>query len=265
MGLYVALWRIAFQDAVQYRAEAVIWFLYDVLGPITMAFVWLAAYEGHDQIAGYDLGSMLLYTLAVMVLRNAITAHCEWDVDRQIRQGELSMLLVRPMNPWATWLLPDFAWRGFRLVLVAPVLLSCLLWLAPHLDAPSVAWTWLPPVALSIVLGYLASFFLKLCLGFCGFWLTDIFGLVTLHEVLTLVFGGFLLPLDLLPGWLRPAADVLPFQYLFYVPVQAAIGRLVGPALLQALLAQLAWTFGLGMLACAIWRCGLRRYEAVGG
>ena len=263
--LYVALWRAAFQDAVQYRSEAAIWFLYDVLGPIMMAFLWLAAYEGQSHVAGYDLGSMLLYTIGAMVLRNAITSHCEWDIDRQIRQGELSMLLVRPMNPWVTWLVPDFAWRMFRLVLVAPVLLGCLFWLAPHLEVPTVTWDRLPLVGLSLALGYLACFFLKLCLGFSGFWLTDVFGLVTLYEVMAFTFGGLLLPVDLLPAWLRPAATILPFQYLFYVPLQASIGRLVGPELLQALLGQLGWTAMLGLLAYAIWRRGLVRYEAVGG
>ena len=265
MTLYLALWRAAFQDAVQYRAEAVIWFLYDILGPIMMAFVWLAAYEGQSQVAGYGLGSMLLYTLGAMVLRNAITSHCEWDVDRQIRQGELSMLLVRPMNPWATWVVPDFAWRMFRLVLVAPVLLVCLLWLGPYLEAPRVALGWLPLVALSLALGYVTCFFLKLCIGFSGFWLTDVFSLVTLYELMSFIFGGVLLPLDLLPAWLRPVADVLPFQYVFYVPLQAAIGRLAGPELAQALLAQVGWAGALGLLAYGIWRRGLRRYEAVGG
>ena len=250
------------QDAVQYRAEAVIWFLYDVLGPIMMAFVWLAAYEGQSQVAGYDLGSMLLYTLGAMVLRNAITSHCEWDIDRQIRQGELSMLLVRPMNPWLTWLVPDVAWRTFRLVLVAPVLLVCLLWLAPYLEAPSIAWSWLPLVALSLALGYLACFFLKLCLGFSGFWLTDVFGLVTLYEVMAFSFGGLLLPLDLLPSWLRPVATALPFQYLFYIPLQAAIGRLAGPEVLQALVRQAGWTATLGLLAYPSWRRGLPGYDA---
>lgn len=265
LRLYVALWRVAFQEALQYRAESAIWFLYDVLGPIMMAFVWLAAYQGQSQVAGYDLGAMLLYTLGAMVLRNAITSHCEWDIDRQIRQGELSTVLVRPMNPWGMWLVPDFAWRILRLMLVAPVLLVCLLWLAPYLDAPRLGWSELPSVAFSIALGYLACFFLKLCLGFTGFWLTDISGMVTLYEVLTYVFGGFLVPIDLLPGWLRPVADVLPFQYLFSVPLQAAIGRLGGPDLTRALSVQVGWTAALGLVAYLLWRHGLRRYEAVGG
>ena len=263
--LYLALWRVAFQDAVQYRAEAAIWFLYDVLGPIMMAFVWLAAYQGQGEVAGYDLGAMLLYTMGAMVLRNAITAHCEWDIDRQVRQGELSALLVRPMNPWLMWLLPDFAWRTFRLTLVAPVLGVCLLWLAPYLDTPRTAWGELPLVALSLALGYLCSFFLKLSIGFSGFWLTDIFSMVTLYEVLAFTFGGFLVPLDLLPAWLRLVADVLPFQYLFYLPLQAAIGRLGGPELLRAVAMQAVWATTLGLLAYATWRRGLRRYEAVGG
>jgi ABC-2 type transport system permease protein len=263
--LYLALWRMTMQEALQYRAESVIWFLFDVVPPIMMAFLWLAAYRDQATVAGYDLGAMLLYTLGVMVLRNVLDTHIEWDVNTQIREGTLSMHLVRPFNVWALWLLTGTAWRALRLILVAPVLAGCLVWLAPYLRAPQVGWERAALLALALVLAYTVAFFLKLCIGFSAFWLTEIFGIMALVEVASAVFGGMLLPLDLLPPAARLVAAALPFQYIYYVPLAVMLGRLDGTELATALAGQAAWAGTLGLLAGGLWRRGLRRYEAFGG
>ena len=256
---------MSLQDALQYRAEAVIWFLFDVLPPIMMAFLWLAAYEGQASVAGYGLGEMLLYTLGVMVLRNVITTHAEWAIDFDIRQGVLSNNLVRPFNTWTLWFLLDTAWRGVRGLLVGPVVLGCLVWLLPYLEAPTVDWRRLPLLVVSLALAYLVCFFSKCCVGFMSFWLTDIFGVSGLWEIAAYIFGGMLVPLDLLPTPLRAVAAILPFQYIYYVPLSLMLGRLEGTELILALAVQLGWVAALALLAWAIWRRGLRRYEAFGG
>jgi ABC-2 type transport system permease protein len=74
-----------------------------------------------------------------------------------------------------------------------------------------------------------------------------------------------LLPLELLPDSLRVVAWALPFQYIYYVPMSVLLGRLDGNELWSALAVQAAWAAALALLARAVWRRGLRRYEAVGG
>jgi ABC-2 type transport system permease protein len=253
------------QEALQYRVESSIWFLYDILSPIMMAFLWLTAYQGQATVAGYDLSSMLLYTLGVMVLRTVITAHVEWGIDYEIRQGILSTYLVRPLNYWVLCFVGETAWKTVRAMLLTPVMVACLIWLAPHLEAPGLDWQRAPLLALSVLLAFVLCFFVKLCVGFIGFWLTDIQALATLYEVAVSVFGGILLPLDLLPEPLRVVAAALPLQYIYYVPLSLLLGRLEGPAIWTALAAQLGWIGVMALLAWALWRRGLLRYEAVGG
>jgi ABC-2 type transport system permease protein len=263
--LYVALWRITLQEALQYRVEAAIWFLFDILPPIMMAFLWLAAYESQASVAGYDLSSMLLYTLGVMILRTVITAHTEWGIDHEIRQGILSTYLVRPFSYWAFCFVAETAWKAVRAMLITPVLIACLIWLGPHLRMPALGWSQVPPLLLSLVLAYVLCFFVKLCLGFLCFWATDIGGIATLYEVVVYVFGGVLLPLDLLPEPLQAVAAALPLRYIYYVPLSLLLGRLDGPGAWAALATQLGWIGVMALVAGVLWRHGLRRYEAVGG
>jgi len=199
MRLYGALLRLTLQEAMQYRVESAIWFLWDVLPPIAMAFLWLTAYQEQSTVAGYDLPEMLLYTIGVMVLRTLITSHIEWGMDYEIRQGILSTTLVKPMNVWTLWFIGEFAWKIMRAIWLTPVLIGCLVWLGPTIGMAKFALERLPLLLVSVVLGYIVCFFMKLCLGFIGFWTNDITGTTTLYDVAASILGGIILPLALLP------------------------------------------------------------------
>ena len=265
MTLYLTLFRLSLQEAIQYRVESAIYFLYDVLPPIMMAFVWLTAYEGQTEVAGFSLSQMLMYTVGVMILRTMLTAHIEWAIDHEVRQGVLSSLLVKPFSIWGQWFVGELAWKIIRGVLIAPVLVGCLIWLGPELALPSLDAGRALLLAASLVLGYLVCFTLKLCLGMLTFWMTDINGIVTLYDVIAAVFGGILVPLALLPGPLHSVALALPLRAIYDVPLTIALGRLDGPALWWGLLSQVGWLVVLTLLGRLLWRRGLRRYEAVGG
>ncbi|MGE3913901.1 MAG: hypothetical protein AB7K36_31445, partial [Chloroflexota bacterium] len=84
MRLYGALLRISVQDSIQNRVESSIWFLYEILPPLMMAALWLAAYEDQADVAGYSLPEMLAYTVGVMVLRSVVTVYTEYNMDDQI-------------------------------------------------------------------------------------------------------------------------------------------------------------------------------------
>lgn len=264
MKKYRLLLSIAFQDAVQYRLEGAIWFLFDALPPLMMVFVWLAAYRETEAVGGYDLGQMLGYYFGLALLRNAITSHPEWDIAESIRDGKLSMLLLRPLSPWGFWLVADGAWRLFRIVLTGPLVLCGFLLLQGQLAPPRLDPQRLAALALALPLAYALCFFLKISLGFSGFWLLDINGVVGFSEVAIYLFGGTIVPLELLPGPIQALADLLPLKYLYFYPLSLALGRLEGPAVWSGLALQAAWTGLFYLLARTLWLRGLRRYEAVG-
>jgi ABC-2 type transport system permease protein len=265
MRLYYALGRLALQEALQYRVEAAIWFLYDVGPPIMMACVWLVAYEGQALVAGYTLGEMLVYTVGVMVLRTLLTSHIEWGMDWEIRQGLLSTYLVRPFSVWGFWFMGEGAWKIVRGMLIVPVLLLCAIWLGPLLGTVQLSLEQLPLFALSLVLAYVVCFLMKLCIGFIGFWTNDISGPSTFYEVTAGILGGVLVPLALLPEPLQAAAPFLPIQAVYSVPMVLLLGKTDGGSPWNGLLLQVAWIGVLWLLGLVLWRAGLRRYESVGG
>ena len=265
MRIYLTLMRLSIADAIQYRVESAIYCLYELLPPIMMAFLWLAVYQDQPTVAGFTLGEMLVYTVGVMVLRAVVTVHVEWALDYEIRQGLLSTHLIRPFNVWAFLFVDSVAWRAVRMTLVAPVFLGCLLWLGPAMESVSVSPERLLLLLLSAILAYVVCFFLKLCVGFIGFWTNDIVGITTVYEVIAGVLGGVLIPLALLPDWLQSVARLLPIQAIYSVPLSILLGRSEGADPWLGIGLQLVWIAVLWVLALVLWRAGLRQYESVGG
>lgn len=264
MRKYGLLLSLGFQDALQYRAEGIIWFLFDVVPPLMMIFVWLAAFRDTDEVAGYSLGAMLSYYLGLALLRNILTTNPEWEIAESVRNGKLSMLLLKPIHPWGYWLAGDSAWRVLRLVMVVPVLFATLLLLGGRPQPPSLSPGSAMALALCLPLAYLLCYVLKICLGFAGFWLLDIGGLAGAYHVVVLVLGGTLVPLELMPPALRLAAELLPFKYVYAFPLAVSLGRVGGAELWSGLAIQAAWTAVLFVVARTLWSSGLRRYESAG-
>jgi ABC-2 type transport system permease protein len=265
MSLYLTLFRIGLQDAIQYRIEGIIWFLFDVLPPIMMLFFWNVAYQDTELVAGYRLPEMLAYTLGVLVLRNLVTVHVEWEIDYEVRQGTLSNYLVRPIHPWTVWFFNQLGWRLWRTALVSPILIAAVVILAPLLELPALDSTQLAGFLASLLLAYAVCFLFKLVLGFTAFWLTNIQAVISLSDVAVYLFGGILIPMQLLPGALQHVALWLPLQSIFAFPLSVMLVRAQGVDMYMGLAGQVVWCAILGFLARVMWNAGLRRYEAVGG
>jgi ABC-2 type transport system permease protein len=263
--LYLTMVRLSIADALQYRVESFIYVLYELLPPIMMMFVWLTVYQSNETVAGYSLAEMLGYTVGVMVLRGSVTVHVEWALDHEIRNGQLSAALIRPFSYWAFLFADSVAWRLVRQIFVLPTLVGAIYLLGPALDSASLPLERLPLVLLSAGLGYVVCFFLKLCIGFVGFWTNDIMGITTLYEVVANVLGGILIPIVLLPDWLQIVARVLPIQAIYVIPLSILLGRDGGADPLWGIGVQLGWIAALYVLASVLWRAGLRQYESVGG
>ncbi|MFN8523978.1 MAG: ABC-2 family transporter protein [Chloroflexota bacterium] len=266
MSLPLAFLRIGIQDALQYRAESFIWILCDIGPPIMMLFVWTAAYGGQTDVAGFDLPTMLTYTIGVLLLRNAVTSHVEWDVDEAIRMGTLSGHLAKPYHVWLRWLCTTLASRVFRTAVTAPVALLAWLFTTPSTVTLGLASAErVLATSISVALAITLSFLVKLIIGLCAFWISDIHGLHLVEEILSYSFGGMLVPIELLPTILTPVANVLPFRALYHVPMSIALGRTEGAEAWLAVGFQLVWLGVLLLVARFLWRRGLLTYEAVGG
>ncbi|MGL5864184.1 MAG: ABC transporter permease, partial [Phycicoccus sp.] len=254
--------RSSVQVAVTYRGRMVLWVVSGVF-PLLLMAVWLTVVAESGPPAGWTTGDFLAYYAAAALVWYTSGQHVVWEWDRDVRSGDLSAKLLRPVHPFWQYAIGDL---GHRLVMVTglvPVLVVAAL-LAPGLDYR------LGPVevlltVLAAALGWVVSIVMGSTVALLGFWSTQTTNIWMLVWGVGSFASGWVAPLELMPGWLRDVAVVLPFRSTLGFPAELMAGRLDGAETAVGFGVGLAWTFAFALLYLLGWRRGVRRYQAVAG
>lgn len=265
MRKYRALFRSCWIDALTYRAESLVWLLGDTMPSLVMLALWLTVYRQREVIAGYTLSMMIIYYLGMAVMETLFTPHCEEWLSWLIRRGELSPFLLRPVSVIAYFMWTEVAWRVLRFLLLLIPLGLILYRLLVYISFPTLSFGQVLGLFLALPFSYLLHFSIKFILGSTAFWLIEPRGLFNFFYISNNIFSGAFLPLDLFPPTIVTLGKVLPFKYIYYFPLNVALGKFVGRGLVLGLGIQLFWLTVFGLIMLFVWRQGLKRYAAVGG
>ena len=94
--------------------------------------------------------------------------------------------------------------------------LALVAWLLFGLQLPAEPVVW-AAAAVTLLLGHTVMFGFDWILACAAFYTTDAWGLATARQGFVLFFSGMLLPLAIMPQWLRTIAGVLPFSPAGYL------------------------------------------------
>ena len=253
--------RVGLAEAVAYRAEFVVWLLSTNM-PLVMLALWTAV--ARDAPVGrFGQREFVAYFLAALVVRLMTGAWVIWEVNQEIKSGTLAFRLLRPVHPLLAYACENVAAMPLRVVLSLPVALTLLFTLGgSHLTRDPLLWALFP---ITVVGAWLITFLAMSIVGALAFWIESAGSVFEIWMGLFGVFSGYLVPLELFPGWVTQLARALPFRYMLAFPVEMIIGLESRPRALAELSVQ--WLFvGLLLLgALGAWRLGLRRFAAFGG
>lgn len=265
MRKYKALFRCCWMDALVSRAESLVWMFGDIMPPLAMLVLWSTVYQDRLMIAGYTLSMMIVYYLGMMILETLFTPHCEEWLSHLIREGELSPFLLRPVSVIAYFIWSEISWRILRFLLLLVPLGLVVYKLLASFSLPALGFGQIVVLLISLPCSYILHFTFKFLLGSTTFWFIESRGLFNLFYITNSIFSGSFLPLDLFPKLVIKMSNFLPFKYIYYFPLNIALGKLVGWDLMLGLGTQVFWLVVFGSTMIFVWRQGLRRYGAVGG
>lgn len=258
---FPTLLRIGLAEAVAYRAEFIVWMLTTTM-PLVMLALWTAVAR-EQPFEQYGQADFVAYYLGALIIRTLTGSWVVWEMNQEIRMGTLSMRLLRPIHPFFAYSAEHIAAIPLRAAIAVPIAGIMLVATSgakivhdPALIAmliPAIAGAWLIMFITMFMIGTLGLFLEKSIAVFEVWW-----GLFA-------VLSGYLVPLELMPAWVGRIAAWLPFRYMLGYPVELMIGR-VGDRTeaLRLLGMQWAWVGILLLCALALWRRGLRRFEAYG-
>lgn len=243
-----------------------IWFwiglILRVIEMTILVFFWRAAYAETASLGGLVLQQTLTYILLAQVFEGLVDQDLIWEFGYQLREGGIIHLLLRPVNYQASYYAQALAGLAMRLVLNLPTALIATLAFGLQWPTDPAAWG---AFALAALLGFTALFFFHWCLACLTFYTTEVWGLGILIFGLTRFLSGGLMPLAIMPDWLRGLVLAIPFAQSLAVPLNLLTGITPLSEAPAVWLSQLAWVVGLGVLSHFIFRIAVRKVTVQGG
>ncbi len=256
-----ALFAIYFQESLAYRASGLIWVMTDVTTAVTMPLVWATAAK-HGKIAGFGTGDFVLYYLCMLLVQCFALSHLMWDVAVEIKEGQFTNTLLRPVNWTMLMFVRNLAWRIFRPILFLPFFLLFLLLYRGYLGDAHVVLG--PAFFLSVALGHLVSFVLALAVAMVALFTTEAMSIFELYYLPMMLLSGNVFPIAVLPGWAQSVAHALPFYATVGAPTEILVGRTPSAQVPSVLLTQVVWIVIGYAVYRWLWTKGLRHYSGVG-
>jgi len=261
MKKYLTLFRINWQNSLQYRFSLVIYIAGYSLYIWVLLYLWSAVYHEGNTVGSYTLSQLTTYYLLQLMINSVIFSYISWDVIDNIKDGHFSNFLIKPLDYFHYWFTVNLSGKILEafFVIIAVGLISLLF--GGYFAFPG-QWITLLYFLISVILGIILAFEMDFCVGMITFWLTQVRTFKYMLQTLILFFAGAMLPLDLFPDFLMKVSDILPFRYLVFFPISLYLGKVVNPWPSFIMLS--VWILIFYVLARILLMRGIRRYEAVG-
>jgi len=266
MQKYWHVIKIGFANTLVYRVNFLFRCAFGLIPLLASIYLWRTVYRDKSgDVGGYSLAGMISYYLMVTIV-DTLTAVNEddWQIAADIKDGNISQFLLKPINYLVYRLCLFFSGRIiFSAVSILPVGIFIFCWrsyfVAPH---GGVA---LGCFLLSTILTGFLQFFMSFTMALMAFWLLEVSTLIFMVFAFEYIAGGHLFPLNILPPLVANVLNYTPFPYQLYFPVGIYLGQVKGAALGRGLVIQAGWVLFFYVLARVVWSRGIRKYSAVGG
>jgi ABC-2 type transport system permease protein len=259
---YLVAMKIAILEQLQYRAQNYFYMIGMIAEPVIYLVVWSTVAEQQGgSVGGYTAGAFAAYYIVWTLVRNMNIVFTPYGWEGRIQRGRLSQELLRPIHPIHGDIAFFAGWKFVVIVLWLPLAAVLALIFKPELHP-----IWLQGVVFFFAIwsAYLIRTMFVSLLGMITFWTTRVSAIYELWFALELILSGRLVPMSLMPDWVQNISKYLPFQWTFFFPINALVGKPTPAELLGGLGIQLTWIVVGIVLVNIMWRFGIRRFSAVG-
>ncbi len=247
---------------VAYRAWFWAEFVLQIMAMVVLYFFWQAVYANGGALGGLTFQQTINYVVLAQLLMPLIDNNLIFNFGWMIREGQVAIDLLRPMDLQARFYVDSAGSLALNLLIKTPLLIIAVIFFQVQL--PRDVLTWLV-FLVSLILGHAVMFFFDWIFSCLAFYSTETWGLSVVRVAVVTFFSGAIVPLPMMPPWLQAIANVLPFAQSIYVPVSFLSGVTPISAAPQAWLIQLAWLIGLGAISRVVFRRSLRQVTVQGG
>jgi ABC-2 type transport system permease protein len=263
---YLSVFNIGLQNTFVYRWNFLLRSLFGVVPLVGTVYIWRAIFEERGaSVGGYEYASMIYYFLLTILVDNLVTpTEDEWQIAADIREGQISAFIIKPVDYLAYRLSLFWSYRLLYTAVTLPPVALIFLFFRHFITLPEEGITWLI-TALSLLMAALIQFFIAYSLALLAFWILEISTVVFILYSFEYFLSGHIFPLDIMPAAIQSALKWLPFTYELFFPIAVFLEKVRGRELYEGLAIQAGWMLLTLLLARMLWRRGIRHYQAFGG
>lgn len=266
--LYLPFTRAGIQEAITYRLNFLCFFVGELFYCFVMYYVWKAVFEssGNNTFMDFSMNDMIVYLFISNVTGFLVNGDISNSVGEEIKDGSISMRLIKPVNFDLSYLFKDLGNIIMVLIMVfIPMVFGieiyryCINGMIIFNIGNFLLYL------ISAIIAYLMSFYLNLCFGFMAFFVKNLWGFGILKKSLIKFLSGAVIPLAFMPGIIRQILELMPFASLSYTPVMMYMGKYDMTQIIFNLALQLFWLLFFYVLSKLIWKKAIKYLCVQGG
>ncbi|AJS61210.1 ABC transporter permease [Paenibacillus sp. IHBB 10380] len=262
MRAYYAITCKAFFRNTAYRSE--VWLR--IFGNISIVFIQISIWKallGTGTLNGIDIEAMITYSLinasVSMILMNKVI----YVVDDKLKTGDIISDLLKPIS-YPLLLFYDQLGNVVFQIMFTVVPTIFIAWLLFGFSVPTDPYT-IVAFAISLLLALAISFLMGYLIALVSFWFLTTFALDWMVTALITVFSGSFLPLWFFSAEWKLVADILPFQFLGFVPAAIYMGKMDASEIIWMIMKGSVWILLLWLATQFLWGRAIKRLVVQGG
>lgn len=266
MKLYLRLIGNSYQQNMAYKSNVIMGMVGKIISMFIQISVWFALYGGSALVnsnkGAITIHEMITYVLVSTGISMFINNQVIGMIDGKIKSGMIAMDLIKPINFHANILCNTLGNNLFHITFqLAPlVFISFFIY---HISLPSTVYIFL--FFISLLNAFVLFFIISYILGLIGFWYLSVWHFSRLLEDVVRLFGGVWIPLWFFPKTLIVISQYLPFQYIYFVPINIFLEKLTIEESMNMLLIQVIWILLFIGLSYFVWIKGKQKLVIQGG
>jgi ABC-2 type transport system permease protein len=260
---YLSIAQTAFQQAITYRITTLTNIALTFIWVFILYYLWQAAFSEEATIQGFTWDDMRTYVVIAYGLNALIGWRIGANMMFTIRTGDILRDLTRPLNYCSSQLsVATGAAMVEGILSLGLTLVVGLVFIGIEPPASVEAGVMF---AVAVVLGFFTKALVVFSVSLLTFWTLNSVGISWSREAIITILSGTIIPLAMMPGWLRVIADVSPLRGVVSTPLTIYLGQAEGGDALALLALSGGWLVAMWLFANWAWQAAFNRVEIQGG
>lgn len=248
---------LGLKHVTNYRLEGWLGISSNMVSLASILLIWSVVLKTENTINTQKILGYLLIANGIRELVDGTKLRFAANLAEEIKQGNISSLVLRPLNPVVFLYFGHLGTRGVN-ILFALINIGAGLVVAPPPNMLAVLL-----FGVTIPIAFLLAFTLNTLVGQLALWLPETGGIRSVFVHTIRVLSGSMIPLSYFPLGIKKLILFSPFPALGFLP-SSLVQDAVSMDNMLALLASIAWVLILVPFTAINWQRGFRHYESVG-